>query len=317
MALYLHGGGNLPGEQIQEPAPDANLPAGLPETIVAEPQAGKHSSALHAMNSIYRAYQLDPVAIELRSRLGIAENTDAIFGADRDGAVDPGVLQVFWQDGFTARIAALQRKRGFEEMRDHLESGHPVMALIQQKENEALHWVILSGFSDNLFQISDSLLPGKTVSEPARLFTDEKIVNAILVKPAPPLIQSAVSKLGKRLIKWWGVVEGIPGNPVVFFTGFCLLQAVVIWLLLSRIIFGGVSFWKCLGATFAAAVATILILVGIDLAISGAWIGGVIGILASIYVSKLVLAVNFNAAALAYLLSLATMVVVVLPFHFL
>jgi hypothetical protein len=138
-----------------------------------------HTCGFHAASAIYRAYGLSPSDTRLRFRLG----TDAMginFDPESLGTLHPDLLRVFGQDGFDTELLIQQSDSNIEAMRTHLGRGDPVLALIRAS---GLHWIVLTSIESGDVVICDSLREGLP-REPFDTFAKERVVNAILVKPA-------------------------------------------------------------------------------------------------------------------------------------
>lgn len=161
-------------------APAIGILSPVPGEFVPEEQVEPHTCGLHSLRSIYRAYELDPDAANLRFRLGTDKRLTN-FDAESVGTIHPDILRVLGQDGFGATLASAMHDGSRQVIREHLERGCPVMALVQVG---TLHWLVLSTMKDEAnVVIVDSLEPEPYV-EPLDEYLDERVLSAILISPS-------------------------------------------------------------------------------------------------------------------------------------
>jgi ABC-type bacteriocin/lantibiotic exporter with double-glycine peptidase domain len=159
--------------------PVARVPYRTDEPYKPDKQIEAHTCGFHAVSAIYRAYGLSPWDTRLRFRLG----TDAMginFDPESLGTRHPDMLRVLGQDGFETELLLQQSDSNIQDMRAHLEEGYPVLALIRAP---GLHWIVLTHVENGDVVICDSLKDGLS-REPFDGFARDRVINAILVKPA-------------------------------------------------------------------------------------------------------------------------------------
>ena len=108
---------------------------------------------MHAIRSIYAAYDIDPDGANLRFRLG-TDKPLSNFTPDLVGTIHPDLLRVLHQDGFDARVV-MMTDDGPARIEAHLRSGHPVLALVDV--GGILHWLVLTRLEGTDVRIVDSL----------------------------------------------------------------------------------------------------------------------------------------------------------------
>jgi len=150
-------------------------PTSMPRAIAPERQTEGHTCGMHAIRSIYRAYGVDPDDASLRFRLGTDKAlTNVTPGLT--GTLHPDVLRVLEQDGLDAELL-VRVDEGV--LRRHLQTGHPVIALI---DVGVLHWVVLSRLEGDEVVIVDSLSE-EAYARPFEAYVGE-VLSAILVRPS-------------------------------------------------------------------------------------------------------------------------------------
>lgn len=157
------------------------VPAGAkPSRWEPQKQVEPHTCGLHALSSIYLAYGLDPMATDLRFRLG-TDKRATNFDPDSLGTIHPDILRVLGQDGFDATTLLMIGDDARTVIRDHLSSGHPALALIRIGE---LHWIVLTELQGNDVIICDSL-KSELERTPFTPFVDDRVLSAILLRSKP------------------------------------------------------------------------------------------------------------------------------------
>jgi len=159
--------------------PTAQRPAEMPGLFVPDVQREGHTCGFHSAAAVYRAYGLDPEAARLRFRLGtdrLGNNLDP----ESLGTIHPDILRVLGQDGFDTTLLLARDAGRDAQLRDHLASGHPALALIRV---EGLHWVVFTAVEGDDVVVCDSLRDGLQRERFAD-FVPGRVLNAILVKPS-------------------------------------------------------------------------------------------------------------------------------------
>lgn len=128
-------------------------------------QTEDHTCGLCSMSAIYRYYQLSLKEFCLRERLGLDKEMLPMFlrklppklnkkwrEIDLKGTLPPDMFWVLQEDGFDMewKIAAYESYRA--ELRRHLKSGHPALALACGYK----HWVVVVGIDNKGLSIADS-----------------------------------------------------------------------------------------------------------------------------------------------------------------
>jgi hypothetical protein len=156
-------------------------PAPTPDAFVAEVQVEADTCGLHALNTVYRAYGLDPAAERLRARLGV--DIDAlVWLPGSTGTLQPDVCMVLAQDHFHTRTLRPGDVDAWDALRGHLATGHPALLLIRRRETDGLHWVVATEAKMDGIWIVDSLA-ADAYAEP-REFLAERVVSIIAMQPA-------------------------------------------------------------------------------------------------------------------------------------
>ena len=158
-------------------------PTAMPVDYVIEEQTEDFTCGVHSLSTVYKAYGLDPEAERIRWRLGV--DTKAVFYvSDSTGALHPDMWMVLAQDFFVIDELGSYDAHGWNDLRAHLDTGHPVVLLIKRRENGNLHWVVATRTTDgDKIEIYDSLFDepyGETLD-----FLTGHVVTAMLVKPTP------------------------------------------------------------------------------------------------------------------------------------
>jgi hypothetical protein len=161
------------------PAANSVQPAASPGAIVPEVQTEPHTCGLHSLSAIYIAYGLDPEALRLRFRLGTDKRFNNLAPSSR-GTIHPDMLRVLRQDGFQVRVLFPGGEDTSRRLRDHLDSGHPAVALTKRSE---LHWVIISGRDGDDAVVCDSLDPAP-YRRPLAEYVSGDVYSLMLVAPA-------------------------------------------------------------------------------------------------------------------------------------
>lgn len=161
-------------------APTTAKPSGFPGKIEPEKQTESHTCGLHAMESIYRSYGLTVDDFNLRERLGVDRSTIP-YATETRGTIQPDILRVLDQDGFTYTVVDLSRNDVGTTVSEHLQSGHYALTLIKRTESGILHWIVLSKVAETNFEIVDSLEP-EAYFEPLD-FLNTNAVGVVLVQP--------------------------------------------------------------------------------------------------------------------------------------
>ena len=162
-----------------EPASATPAPAPTAHTPVAERQTEPHTCGLHAMRSLYAAYDLDPDAFNLRFRLG----TDAkALRVDESstGTLHPDLYRVLQQDGFAIERLDLESPDVAARLAQHLDRDQLALALVY---HGTYHWVLLDDHEQgDQLRVIDSL----TVEPYARATADflaDDALSITLVEP--------------------------------------------------------------------------------------------------------------------------------------
>ena len=185
LALLLSGCVNKqalsPGEKVMvgkyDPVTHTLPPSAPVREIEPERQQEGHTCGLHALESVYKSYGLDPEQYRLRFRLGTDKNTLPFVG-DTRGTIQPDMLRVLNQDGFVTSPVSPEETN---QIRTHLETGYYAVAVV---DRGVFHWVVLGELVGNNLVIVDSLSPTPFL-QPFDDFLAEGAFNIILIKPAP------------------------------------------------------------------------------------------------------------------------------------
>ncbi|MEM6506600.1 MAG: hypothetical protein AAF711_14285 [Planctomycetota bacterium] len=157
-------------------------PTAMPARFALEEQTEGFTCGVHSLSTVYKAYGLDPEAERIRWRLGV--DTKAVFYvSDSTGALHPDMYMVLAQDFFIINLPTDYTEAGWDEMREHLDTGHPAVLLIKRRENGSLHWVVATRTLDeDMIEVYDSLFD-EPYAEPLGFMTDH-VVTAMLVRPS-------------------------------------------------------------------------------------------------------------------------------------
>lgn len=150
-------------------------------SITAERQVEPHTCGLHSVRAIYTAYGIDPDAADLRFRLGT--DTKALnLDKGSVGTIHPDILRVLGQDGFETDLIMSRSDGGAARMREHLEQGDPVLAMVRAGSagDGGLHWVVIDRVEGGEVVVADSLVEAMRI-EPADVFLRDRVLSAILV----------------------------------------------------------------------------------------------------------------------------------------
>ncbi|HRQ72600.1 MAG TPA: hypothetical protein PLU35_06195 [Phycisphaerales bacterium] len=160
------------------PAPGLSPPSRLPLAILPEVQTEPHTCGLHSLRSVYRAYAVDPDAARLRFRLSV-DQPATNFDPESLGTIHPDIVRVARQDGFDATLLPTRGDEALPTIRAHVESGHPVLALVRVN---SLHWLVLAGIEGDNVIIADSLAE-QPYREPLDTYVRDRVLSAILLRP--------------------------------------------------------------------------------------------------------------------------------------
>ncbi len=160
--------------------PNRSVPSQGPFEYETETQTEPHTCGFHACSTIYRAYLLDPEEKKLRFRLG-TDKQGTNFDPESLGTLHPDIVRVLAQDGFETNVLLQPAADDAKEIKAHLDSRHPVLAMIRVK---GLHWVAIEGGYGEIGFVHDSL---KQRNERIEIipYVKEHVLSAILVKPQP------------------------------------------------------------------------------------------------------------------------------------
>ncbi len=161
-------------------APTSVKPVGLPGEIYPENQIQGHTCGWHAIRSIYRSYGLKIEDYDLRLRLGV-DKKSVPFLTSTKGTIHPDVLRVLDQDGFSYSSINIRQTSGLQKFHQHFESGHYALGLINRKQNNALHWIVLSGTDNYKYTVVDSLYPQEYKED--LKFLSENVQTVLLISP--------------------------------------------------------------------------------------------------------------------------------------
>lgn len=161
------------------------------QEVDPEVQFESDTCGLHTLRVIYKAYGLEPDEENLRVRLGVDVPSNPMDGTTT-GTVQPDLLRVVAQDGFTYTPLFWGSPSPEKELTDHLASGHMAAVLIARRENGNMHWVAAYRLVDGRIEILDSLF--KTpYFEPPEAFIQECVLSCILLKPSEEAIPQNVT----------------------------------------------------------------------------------------------------------------------------
>lgn len=131
-------------------------PRATPAPLVIDPQTEPHTCGYHSLASIYRAYRLDPVAENLRYRLGV-DIKSLVWKSDSRGTLHPDIFMVAAQDHLSIEPIDPQADDAIARLGDHLATGHPAMVLITRRSTGAMHWVAVDASDGGRLHVIDSL----------------------------------------------------------------------------------------------------------------------------------------------------------------
>jgi len=158
--------------------PGSGIPTPTPMPIVAERQTEPHTCGLCSLVAIYKAYGLDPEADRLRFRLG-TDKPLANFIPTSKGTVHPDMLRVLSQDGLRATVLRPSSEGTMLALTEHLDAGHPAMALVKVNE---FHWVVLGERAGDAVVVHDSLHDEPYQKRMTEYLRDE-VYSLVLVRP--------------------------------------------------------------------------------------------------------------------------------------
>ncbi len=156
-------------------------PRPFPGRAIPEKQTEPHTCGLHALASLYRAYDLDPDILRVRFRIGV-DKPVSNFMPSSTGTIHPDMLRVLSQDGFDAEILRPGSSTTRQRLEAHLDDGHMAIALVRVKE---LHWVHIAGGVNDKLLICDSLHE-ESYLEPNDDYVRDRVYSLLLVKPRDP-----------------------------------------------------------------------------------------------------------------------------------
>jgi len=156
--------------------------AGIVAPIQPETQTENHTCGFHAVSAIYRSYGLDPKERRLRPRLGV-DNTANVYDEESTGCLHPDIYRVITQEGFAYHSLDLAADSSRTNLLMHLDTSGYALALIKRRENGHLHWVVVSGRTNDTLRVCDSLKP-KIYDELLESYWNDCLLSVILVEPA-------------------------------------------------------------------------------------------------------------------------------------
>ena len=98
----------------------------------------------------------NPDLENLRVRMGVDVPANPL-DKTTTGTLQPDLLRVLTEDGFMFSLLDPDSPKAQATLEEHLQDGHQVIALIRRAENNNLHWVVLSGLSEDGLEVVDSL----------------------------------------------------------------------------------------------------------------------------------------------------------------
>ncbi|NUM54592.1 MAG: hypothetical protein HUU46_13180 [Candidatus Hydrogenedentes bacterium] len=154
--------------------------------VAPEVQLESHTCGLHTLRTIYSAFGLNPDLENLRFRLGV-DRTANPLDPESIGTLQPDILRVLVQDGFSYERVYLSIPDAADEITSSMKDNKMAAALIRRRQNGNLHWVALRYESDSSVRVLDSLEKEPYV-EPAQAFVDDCLLSCIVVSPShnPP-----------------------------------------------------------------------------------------------------------------------------------
>lgn len=103
---------------------------------------------------------------------------------DSKGTLQPDILRVLVQDGFTAETVSDFSQRNLEHIEHHLATGNYILALYQT-EAGGMHWVVFTESDGTHVTVADSLRK-QPYQVALKQFSEEKLLNTILLSPGIP-----------------------------------------------------------------------------------------------------------------------------------
>ena len=160
--------------------------AGTPSTPVPRVQIEPHTCGLHALESLYEAYGLNPDDYNLRYRLG-TDFAAVPIDSTSTGTLHPDILRVLDQDGFEYTILNLEEDTAHDALQRHLADGHLAITVVYRS---TYHWLTLAPTSapgnshsdPATLLVVDSLSPD-VLEESIDTFVDEQALSLILIRP--------------------------------------------------------------------------------------------------------------------------------------
>jgi ABC-type bacteriocin/lantibiotic exporter with double-glycine peptidase domain len=161
-----------------------------------KPQFESHTCGYLALAAVYESFGLDERKADLRFRLGVDEPATPVSAEDTTGTLHPDMFRVVSQDGFKFTVVDLEGKYAMTQTTNHLEQHRPALALITRRENNRLHWVVLTEYQDGSVKVADSLRPGEMYTEELGSFLRECVVSMVLLetrtdREKPPSVSRA------------------------------------------------------------------------------------------------------------------------------
>ena len=145
-------------------------------------QTESFTCGVHAVSTVYKAYGLDPEAERIRWRLGA--DTKALFWmADSTGSLHPDMFMVLEQDYFMIEPMKLENVNAWDQLKEHLETGHMSILLISRRENGNLHWVVANGVESEQIIVYDPLFENTYLEGPE--FLQHQMLSALNLQPIP------------------------------------------------------------------------------------------------------------------------------------
>lgn len=149
------------------PSEDASELGRGHEWLVPIEQTEAHTCGFLALSAIYRAYDLDPEARDLRFRLGV-DKAAVPFDKTSLGTIHPDLFRVIEQDGFDIEPLDLEAPECRALLREHLRT-HVALVLVQRNE---LHWIAVEGTRGSAIRVADSIGPAVEECTLTSLFED-------------------------------------------------------------------------------------------------------------------------------------------------
>jgi ABC-type bacteriocin/lantibiotic exporter with double-glycine peptidase domain len=160
-------------------SPTTNIAA----EVRARLQLESHTCGYLALSSIYEAFGMDERKADLRFRIGVDQSATLLSDDSSMGTLHPDILRVASQDGFAPVFVPPESEEAATRIAAHLERHLPALVLITRRENDHLHWIVLSGHSNGMVTVADSLRPEEPYRENLSEFLDECVVSVVLMSP--------------------------------------------------------------------------------------------------------------------------------------